>query len=294
MTNDTIWNTWQKGIQEVLTNSLSNAEELKIQPTESINSLIQNLGISNYALLTHEVAQKISYKMKTNVFIFGNIINAGSKVRIYAQLIDSKKEEVLKPFQIEGRNSEEDIIPLIDTLSLKIKNTLIILNLGKAVSYDYKNYVSTNSPAAYKDFIDGKNAFLNGDLTTAAKMLSLAIEIDSNFIGAKDMLAWAYHNQGRYDQAKKMALELYKNKDQVSMYMKAVLDHTYAAMWKTASDDIKCLQKILEIDNQVPLFHWNLGLKYAELSEFDMAISEYEKSLEIYNKWGLKIGRAHV
>ena len=37
MTNDTIWNVWQDGIQDKLITSLSNSEELKVRQIESIN-----------------------------------------------------------------------------------------------------------------------------------------------------------------------------------------------------------------------------------------------------------------
>jgi hypothetical protein len=49
MTNDTIWNIWQDGIQNNLITSLSNAEELKVRQIESINGLLQTKGLSNYA-----------------------------------------------------------------------------------------------------------------------------------------------------------------------------------------------------------------------------------------------------
>ena len=41
MTNDTIWNVWQNGIQNELITYLTNSEELKVRQTESINSLFK-------------------------------------------------------------------------------------------------------------------------------------------------------------------------------------------------------------------------------------------------------------
>jgi len=290
MTNDTTWNVWQKGIQEILTNSLSYSEELKVRQTESINSLIQDLDLNNYAAVTLSVARAISQKMTTNVFIYGNIIKADSLIRINAQLIDSKTEEVLKPFHIEEPFEKESIIHLIDLLSSEIKNTLIISNLEKTINKDYRNYAFTGSPEAFKDFIYGKDAFLKKDFPAAVKMLSQAVQKDSDFLGAYDLLAWAFGNQGMYDQAKEIALKLYKKRDQVSVYMKAVLSHTYATFFGTVYEDIKCLKQILEIDDQVPVFYYVLGSRYNNISQFDKAIPELEKSLEIYKKWGSKPG----
>ena len=56
MTNDTTWNVWQDGIQNELITSLTNSEELKVRQTESVNSLIQGKGLTNYASITPSVA----------------------------------------------------------------------------------------------------------------------------------------------------------------------------------------------------------------------------------------------
>ena len=102
MTNDTTWNVWQDGIQNELITSLTNSEELKVRQTESINSLLQSKGLTNYASITPSVASTISQKLDANVFIYGSIKQAGTTIRINAQLIDSKTEEIFKSFQIDG------------------------------------------------------------------------------------------------------------------------------------------------------------------------------------------------
>ena len=48
------------------------------------------------------VASTISQKLDANVFIYGSIKQAGSTIRLNAQLIDSKTKEIFKSFQIDG------------------------------------------------------------------------------------------------------------------------------------------------------------------------------------------------
>ena len=79
MTNDTIWNVWQDGIQNNLITSLSNSEELKVRQTESITSLLQSKGLTNYASITPSVASTISQKLDANVFIYGSIKQSGQQ-----------------------------------------------------------------------------------------------------------------------------------------------------------------------------------------------------------------------
>ena len=180
MTNDTTWNVWQDGIQNLLITSLSNSEELKVRQPESINGLLQSKGLTNYASITPSVASSISQKLDANVFIFGSVNQAGSTIRVNAQLIDAKTEEVFKSFQIDG--TADKILNMTDSLSVIAKDFLIISKLKKEVSLQIQPLASTDSPDAYRYFIYGNNAFFTKlDFPTAIKLYSQAVAIDSNF-----------------------------------------------------------------------------------------------------------------
>jgi tetratricopeptide (TPR) repeat protein len=289
MTNDTTWNVWQNGIQDILITSLSNSEELTIRQTESINSLIQSKGPVNYASMTPSIASKISQKLDANVFIYGNIKQAGSSLRVYAQLIDSKTNQVFKSFQIEGSSQEEKIFQIIDSLSAEVKNFIIISELKKKEeSYEGRGIALSSSPEACHYFIYGKNAYYKGDFSTAAKLFSQAIAIDSNFYAATIYLSCSYGNQGLYEKAKKWCLIAYAKKDLMPMRPKHFTDWVHAAYFETPHEEIKYMRRLLEIDDQLPIAYYILGSSYNQLHQYDKAIPEYEKALDIYNKWDLR------
>jgi tetratricopeptide (TPR) repeat protein len=288
MTNDTIWDIWQDGIQNELINSLSNSEELKIRQTESINGLIKSKGLTNYASITPSLASSFSQKLNAKVLIFGSIKQANTLIRVNVQLIDSKTEEVFKSFQIEGSSNEENIFHIIDSLTMKVKNFLIISKLEKEVSPDYRNSISTNSSEAYRYFVYGQNAFMKRDYPSAVKLYSQAIAIDSNFLLAASMLPFAYANQGLYFQAKKWCLKVYKKREQMSMMQKAHTNWMYAFYFETPYEEIKYLKQELEIDNQLPVHYYELGRVYNNLYQYDKSIPVFKKALEIYKRWGSK------
>ena len=170
MTNDTIWNVWQDGIQANLITSLSNSAELKVRQTETIHSLLQSKRLTSYASITPSVASKISQKLDANVFIYGSINQAGTTIRINAQIIDSKTEDIIKSFQIDG--TADKILPVIDSLSRMVNKFLIITKLGKELSHDFQLIASTNSPEAYRYLIYGDNAFFyQKRLSVSSKIL---------------------------------------------------------------------------------------------------------------------------
>lgn len=106
--------------------------------------------------------------MEANFFIIGNINKDGTIIRINAQLIDSKTEEVFKSFQING--TAEKILSTIDSLAMMAKNFLIITNLKKEDVLDYRHFASTSSPEAYSYFVYAENARWKLDFPTATKL----------------------------------------------------------------------------------------------------------------------------
>jgi len=300
LTNDTIWDIWQDGIQVNLISSLSNnPEELKVRQTESITTLLHSRGLTNYASITPSVAGTVSQKLDANVFIYGSINQSGSTIRLNAQLVGSNSEDAIKSFQIDGK--AENIFEIIDSLSVMVKNFLIISELKKDMPLNIKDDVYAGSSEAFRYFIYGRNAFNLYDYPTARYWLLQSISIDSNYIDAILQLSMAYKNQflsdqliksfGNdvyFDQAKKWCLKAYEKRDQMSPQQKIRTDHIYADYFETPNEEIKCLKQLLNFDDQNPNIYYSLGSIYYELNQYDKAIPEYEKALEIYKKWGVK------
>jgi|WetSurSiteA1Bulk_404760.scaffolds.fasta_scaffold01496_3 tetratricopeptide (TPR) repeat protein len=288
MTNDTTWNVWQDVIQINLITSLSSAEQLKVRQIETINSLLQGKGLTNYASITPSLASSVSKKLDADVFIYGSISQAASKVRINAQLINSNTEEVFKSFQIEGPGKEEMIFHIVDSLSIMVKNFLIISKLGKEESIDYQKFATTNSPEAYRYYFYGEKAFKRLDYYTATNWYLQTIAIDSNLADAFIQLSSAYSFQGMYDKARKWCLMVYKKRDLLPVYQKVYTEWWHARCFESPNEEIKYLEQLQELDDQIPYTYYLLGWDYRRLQLYDKAIPNFEKALEIYKKWGVK------
>ena len=284
MTYDTIWDVWQDGIQNELINTLANSEELQVRQTESVNAIIRGTGLTNYASITPSVANNISQKLDANVYVTGSIKKVDTTVRINAQLVDSRTHDTYKSFQKDGTTM--DILHMIDSLSLMVKNFLIISELEKG-NVEFKVLTSTNSPEAYKFFVLGKNAYYNLSPQTAINWLNQACAIDSNFTWAMWFLSVANQDFGFKAEAKKLALKLYRKKDLMPMMEKLWVSYQYSQFFQL-TEATKYLRQLEEIDNQFPLVYICLGWTYLRLQQYDNAIHEYEKYFEIYNRWGLK------
>jgi tetratricopeptide (TPR) repeat protein/TolB-like protein len=286
MTNDTTWNVWQNGIQELLVTDLGNTQELAIRQTESVNRLIQGNGPADYASLTPSLAGKISKKINADVFIYGNVMQSESLIRVNAQLIDSKSEEVFKTFQIDG--TADKIIQIVDSLFAGVRNSLILTRLGGEVYKDYQKFASTSSPEAYRYFIIGQDADRKGDYPVARNMYMQSLAVDSNFVLPRLMLALTCWWHGPFDQGREWCMNIYEKKENMPILLQSYANFVYAGYFENPYEQIKYSKRIQEIDSQSPGVYTILGHLYYELHQYDKAIPEFEKALNIYEKWKLK------
>ena len=70
-------------------------------------------------------------KLDADFYIYGSIKKAGPSIRIDAQLIDTKTNEVFKSFKIKGHRGVKMIFQIIDSLCYQVKNYLLISKLMK-------------------------------------------------------------------------------------------------------------------------------------------------------------------
>ncbi|TFH38153.1 MAG: hypothetical protein E4G95_04140 [Bacteroidia bacterium] len=285
MTNDTIWNVWQDGIKDNLITYLSNySEDFKVKQIESINGLLQTEGLTNYASITPSAEKALSNKLDANLYISGSITQSGSTIRINTQLINSKTGEIFKSFQINGA-SEDKVFQVIDSTSIAIKNFLIISVMEKEIVEDFRQLISTSSPEAYRYYMYGNNAFYEKDFQVAKNWYLQAIEIDSSFTEAIRMISYSCGHLGLSNERKKWCLILYEKKPQMSAQEKIWADVVYTDIFETPYEVIKSARLLLAYDDQMPVPHSLIGGNYFILKQYDKAIFEMEKELQIYEKW---------
>jgi TolB-like protein/AraC-like DNA-binding protein len=274
MTNDTLWNIWQNGIQNNLITSLSNSEELKVRQIETVNGLLKAKGYTSYMSITPAVASSISQKLDAAVFVNGNINKAGNTIRVNAQLIDSGTEEPLRSFQIDG--PPETILQMIDSLSSLVYNSLLISELEKERpdALPRKHFIPTFSPEAYMYFIMGQTAFYKNDFPTAIENFLQALAIDSSLVSAMSSISLSYYNLNNYTQGREWCIKSHEKYDLMSLKDKIRNDALYALYFKTLNDRVKYLRQLLSIDDQNPMTWFNIGDCYYEMAEDEKAIPE--------------------
>ena len=286
LSGDTLYNVWQGGFQNLLITTLSNSEELLIRPYQAIYNVIAGERKISYASLTPSLASEFALKLETRTFIIGNILKAGNKIRVNAQLINAETEEIYKTYQVDG-NTEDDIFAMADSLSGLIKNYLEIKKLVE--QYDspvIRESFYTNSAEAFQYYIHGYNAFVDLDWQAATEWLSKTIETDSSFISAYVFLSFTYQAMGNDNLAKNWCNKANRQRYELPLLEKLMLDHLNAYYFEPPNEEIKYCKQILEIDELNSTYWFMLGSAYFEQLQYRDAAISWEKALDIHKKWG--------
>ena len=286
LSGDTVYNVWQGGFQNLLITTLSNSKELSVRQYQAMYDILESKRNLTHASITPSVASELALKLETRIFILGNILKAGNKIRVNAQLVNAETEEIYKTYQVDG-NTEDDIFAMADSLSGLIKNYLEIRKfVEQHDSPVYHESFYTNSSEAFQYYIHGHNAFMDLDFQAATKWLSKAIETDSGFITAYGMLSFTYQSMGYDKLARNWCNMAYKKRHEMPLKGELMLEFLNAYYYETPNEEIKYLKQILEIDELNSDYWYLLGNAYYEKHQYRDAVISYKKALEIHKNWG--------
>jgi TolB-like protein/Tfp pilus assembly protein PilF len=286
LSGDSLFNVWQGGVQNLLITTLSNSEELSVRKYQAINSVLEKTAKVSMASLSPSAASDIANKLETRTFILGNILKAGEKIRINAQLVDAETEEIYKTYQVDG-NNEDNVFAMADSLSGLIKNFIEIKKYAEESDAPGIRGVSfTSSSEAFKYYLNGIDAFTQLDMGGAVDWFSKAIDTDSSFINPYVFISYAYQLMGNSRQSKYWVTKANEWREFLPLEEQLILDHINAYYFETPNEEMKYARQLIEIDDLNPLYWHQLGFAHYKLLEYKEAVDYWEKALEIPEKWG--------
>jgi TolB-like protein len=289
LSNDTTFNILQDALQLSLISALSNTGEFSVKQKETINAVFQAQGIQSEDYIPKSVSNIISKKLEVDVLIYGSVQKTGSLIRLDAQLVDTKTKDVLKSIEITDRFDEDKFLGITDSLRKRVIDFLLISKLMKENPIYRTSTPPTTSPEAYRYFIFGSNALhKKADFKTAISWYLKAVALDSNFYDACYMLVVAYNNEGMADQSLYLLMKLYNQKGRLSPNLKLWVNYLHSTRFESPAEQLSILKQIREIDDQDIGIPYVMGNTYLRLDQYDNAITEYKKTMEIVHRIGQK------
>ncbi len=282
-TGDDSYNHWEYGISELLISSLSTSNELTVIDNQTITDVIQNVENVQTASIGPDIAKQVASRIQVRSYIYGNYLLAGSTFRINLKLIETKTNEVLKTFHVEGK--ADSIFSMVDVLSNSITDYLEISVLEEGTQIETSDYVTTSSPEAYKYFIQGMENLWTGQ--GGLSDFSRAINIDSTFTSAYFFASISLSSNGAFNWAKITMLKADAGKDKLPEKMQLWLE-AFKAQYinKDPYVTIRYFEQVAELD---PLSRLNwlwLGSTYNQIENYDEALICFKQIIKLNKQFG--------
>jgi adenylate cyclase len=184
----------------------------------------------------------------------GSVQEAGERVRINAQLIDATTGNQI--WAQRYNRGKKDLFTLQDEIIQTIVRTLAI-KIETAEQSRVMHKITTNYQA-YDYFIRGTGYLLHRTRSAVSKARQLfekAIELDPQFASAYTALGWSYHLQVEYGWTEFIE--------------------------QTSQRAAGLARKALSLDDFQPSAHELLGSVYIRMGQYDLAIAELQRSLDL-------------
>jgi tetratricopeptide (TPR) repeat protein len=286
LTNDSLWNNYQTIVQQNLISTLAYSPDIQVRQQGTIYQSLSLSGYDEKKGVSSSVAEDISKNIDADIFIYGIIQKSSSGISIDAQLIETKTGEVIKPFKVSGPKKEEAIFGIIDSLCKNITNYLVIAKILKenwGYDFNYKSsYVTTRSPEALKTYMYGKSFQDKGDRKTALEYFLKSNAIDSNYYDPYIEIPACAET---FEENCKWLIKAYNKREQWPPFEKLYASWEYAFTFEKPEVAASYLEQALNIDDQEFSTHRLLAITYYGAKNYEKAILEFEKAIEILSKW---------
>jgi len=198
--------------------------------------------------------QDIGGELGVRYVVTGSVRKAGSRVRITAQLIESKDAHQLWADKFDRRL--EDIFSLQDEITQKIVSALVVqLSVLEKAHLALK---ATRNVAAYDLFLQGQRSYRLGTkegLETAQSLYRQAVQLDPRFGRAYGALAVTL--------TREMA--------------RGFIEHSTQGL----DQALELAKQAVNLNSTLPQTYWALGYVYRHRNEAEPALAAAQRSIEV-------------
>jgi len=264
---------WKTGLTELLITDLSQSRYINVLGSDRIYGLLKRLGLEQAKKYSSEDLQKVAEEGRVTHTGSGSIMKAGENIIITFALRKPRTSESIPPHKLECRG-EEEIASKIDELTRLIKADLNLTSVQISNDPDKDlGKITTNSPEAFRFFIEGGKLNAQGDFPRSIECMKKAVALDPEFAMAWRGMASSYSNMGNTAEYEKHLHKALEFSDRVSERERLLIQ---GMAENNADKKIEILNKLIELYPDDQYGHRALGYSYAEMEEWDKAREQLE------------------
>jgi class 3 adenylate cyclase/tetratricopeptide (TPR) repeat protein len=168
---------WREGMVDVLSTNLDGAAGLRAIDSRTVLARWRE-SVEGEELPDLATALEVARRTGARYALLGDAVAAGPGVRFSARVYETRSGAKLGEGQVEG--SPDSIFKLVDRFSIEILRAVLQRSESEIPVFDLAR-VTTSSPAALKDFLEGEAFYRRSDFERAIHAYRRAIGADSTF-----------------------------------------------------------------------------------------------------------------
>jgi tetratricopeptide (TPR) repeat protein len=286
-TGDVAFDYLQKAIPDLLITSLERNSELYVATWERMLDLVQQLGKKDANIIDRQLGFELCRLEGIQCIVTGSYIKAGDTFATNVNVLDVDTKKALKRFSSKGEGVSSIINRQIDELTKEISEGLGLMGKGLESAEMPLADVTSSSMEAYRYYMEGRENRRKFYFDEARIALEKAVELDPDFAIAYYYLALVnirLENIEARDAAIQIAKALsHKATEKERISIEAI----YARyIEKDEEKYLRIAKKRAEKYPKEKENFYSLGTFYRTRGDFDNAIKELNRALELDPNYG--------
>jgi serine/threonine protein kinase/predicted Zn-dependent protease len=254
-------------LTNLLITSLSQVKGLDVISRDRLLEIEKDLGQTNTKELSPSLSIKIAKQAGVTTMLTGNILQMEPKLAVTTNLVNVQTGKVIGSQQLTNF-TESQIFNLVDSLSLLIRNDL---EAGTPSSSETKSVaeVTTNSPEAYRAYIEGLNLRDKLFWKEANSAFERAVNLDPNFAMAYYRLSGTQSTLGETEDSQRSLQKAFDLSDKTTERERLQILADHYGVQNNYQKEIETLNKIIKLYPLETTPYISLGFGYYDHFLFD-------------------------
>jgi eukaryotic-like serine/threonine-protein kinase len=267
-------------LKKALAVDLGQSPYLNVFPEQKIRQTLQFMGRPAGDRITADVGREICQRENIKALLNGSIDSVGGQYVVTLEAANAASGDSLGRQQAQA-DRKEDVLNALHSAATKLRS-----QLGESLStvqkYDMSlSQATTSSLDALKALTMGDAKHSTNDEMGAIPDYQRAIEIDPNFAMAYARLGTVYNNLGQTAESEKNRQKAFELRDRASEREKLYIMSHYYADSGQLDKGITALELYAQTYPRDSTPFNNLAVLYIQLGQFDNALTNAKRALEI-------------
>ena len=286
-TGDKAYDYLRKAIPNLLITCLEQTGGLYVVTWERMQDLLARMGRKDIETIDRDLGFQLCRMEGVEAIVLGSFIKAGDVFATDVKVLNVDSKRLLKSSSSKGDGIGSILKTQIDELARNISGDIGAAGQKIELAQTLIADVTTNSMEAYNYFLRGTEDLRKLYYEDARKALEKSVEIDPNFASAYHHLARVYSYVGNIEARDKAMEKAKALSGKATEKERLFIEARYAGMIeRNRKKRGAILQEILAKYPKEKTAHLSLGLLFQQDRNYEEAIRECNKALELDPDYG--------